>query len=74
MEENLKRNIVNKIFDMQETEICHNPYDHERRKLFSIESGDLRQLRRCQREKYEGKLGRERKARNGITERYFKSN
>ena len=53
MEENLKRNIVNKIFDMQETEICHNPYDHEQRKLFSIESGDLRQLRRCQKEKYE---------------------
>ncbi len=24
MEENLNRNIVNKIFDMQETEICHN--------------------------------------------------
>ena len=46
MEENLNRNIVNKIFDMQETEICHNPYDHEQRKLFSIESGDLRQLRR----------------------------
>jgi len=58
MEENLKRNIVNKIFDMQETEICHNPYDHEQRKLFSIESGDLRQLRRCQKEKYEGRLGR----------------
>ena len=43
---------------MQETEICHNPYDHEQRKLFSIESGDLRQLRRCQKEKYEGRLGR----------------
>ena len=53
-----KENIVNKIFDMQETEICHNPYDHEQRKLFSIESGDLRQLRRCQKEKYEGRLGR----------------
>ena len=51
MEENLKRNIVNKIFDMQETEICHNPYDHEQRKLFSIESGDLRQLRRCRNDK-----------------------
>ena len=51
MEENLKRNIVNKIFDMQETEICHNPYDHEQRKLFSIESGDAR--RRNTREDWE---------------------
>lgn len=33
----INQKITNQIFDMQETEIPHNPYDHEQRKLSSIE-------------------------------------
>ena len=29
----INQKITNQIFDMQETEIPHNPYDHEQRKL-----------------------------------------
>lgn len=54
----INQKITNQIFDMQETEIPHNPYDHEQRKLSSIEKGDIGKLRNCQKEKFEGQLGR----------------
>lgn len=58
MKEDINQNLTQKIFDMQETEIPHNPYEHEQRKLKSIETGNIPQLKKCQYERYEGELGR----------------
>ena len=58
MKDDIRENLARKIFDMRETEIAHNPYDHEQRKIASIKAGDVRQLKKCQREKFKGKLGR----------------
>ncbi len=55
---NYHRNLVKKIFEMQELEIPHQPYSHEQRKLASIEEGNLQKLRKCQKERFEGKLGK----------------
>lgn len=46
-----------RIFDMQEAEIPHNPYEHETRKLYCIETGDIEKLTECQYEKWFGKIG-----------------
>ncbi len=55
---NHQKNLVKKIFEMQELEIPHQPYSHEQRKLASIEEGNLGKLHKCQKEKFEGKLGK----------------
>ena len=46
------------VFASQESEIPHNPYSHEARKLKSIEEGSLELLQKCQEEVWVGELGR----------------
>ena len=58
MKDESQKKITKRIFEMRETEIPHNPYTHEQRKLASIAEGDLRKLSKCQKEKFEGELGR----------------
>jgi AraC-like DNA-binding protein len=53
-----KNDISNVIFYHQEKEVPHNPYDHEVRKLDSIQNGDLELLLKCQREIWVGELGK----------------
>lgn len=50
--------VFKKVFSHQESEIPHNPYDHEVRKLESIQNGDLDLLAKCQREVWTGQLGK----------------
>ena len=53
----INQKITNQIFDMQETEIPHNPYDHEQRKLSSIEKGDIGNCVTVRRKSLKGNLG-----------------
>lgn len=46
------------VFHHREVEVPHNPFDHEERKLVSIENGDLDLLIKCQKEIWVGKLGK----------------
>lgn len=46
------------IFQRQETELPHNPYDKERRELDSIRRGDKEMLRRSIEETYRGEVGK----------------
>lgn len=46
------------VFSTRESEIPHNPYSHEARKLKSIEDGSPEQLKKCQEEVWVGRLGK----------------
>lgn len=46
------------VFSTRESEIPHNPYSHEARKLKSIEDGSPEQLKECQEEVWVGRLGK----------------
>ncbi len=46
------------IFQRQEAELPHNPYDKERRELDSIRRGDKEMLRRSIEETYRGEVGK----------------
>ena len=46
------------VFSTRESEIPHNPYSHEARKLKSIEDGCPEQLKKCQEEVWVGRLGK----------------
>lgn len=45
------------LADAEETVNWHNPYDQELREQESIRRGDIKALKRCWSEKYEGKIG-----------------
>lgn len=45
------------VFDRQETEMPHNPYDQELREFSSIEQGNVEMLRRSLEEDYLGEVG-----------------
>jgi len=49
--------IGDKVFDTQEHQVMHNPYNHESRKLESIKNGDIDELKRCQNEVWTGRIG-----------------
>ncbi|GAB2556893.1 helix-turn-helix domain-containing protein [Gracilibacillus alcaliphilus] len=53
-----KNEISNIVFYHREVEIPHNPYDHEARKLESIQNGNLDLLIKCQKEIWIGQLGK----------------
>ena len=46
------------VFHHQETEIPHNPYEHEARKLDCVRAGDFDLLKKCQNEAWFGEYGR----------------
>jgi YesN/AraC family two-component response regulator len=52
-----KNSISSIVFYHQEIEVPHNPYDHEVRKLESIQNGDPEFLIKCQKEVWVGQLG-----------------
>lgn len=49
--------INEKIFDTQEHQIMHNPYNHEARKLECVKNGDIKGLKECQNEVWAGRIG-----------------
>lgn len=46
------------MFLRKEEKKLHNPYEHEQRKLMSIQEGRLEELKACQKEVWTGELGR----------------
>lgn len=46
------------IFQRREEGKLHNPYEHEQRKLMSIQEGRLKELEACQKEVWTGELGK----------------
>lgn len=46
------------VFRRKEEGKLHNPYQHEQRKLKSIQEGRLKELAECQKEVYTGELGK----------------
>ena len=52
-----RANVQEVIFQRQETELPHNPYEQERREMDSIRRGDREMLRRSLQETYRGEVG-----------------
>lgn len=52
-----KEQVSSVIFEHQEQEIPHNPYDRELREMDSIRRGDVEMLKHSMSETYRGKLG-----------------
>lgn len=48
----------NTMFLRKEEKKLHNPYEHEERKLMSIQAGRLEELESCQKEVWTGELGK----------------
>lgn len=57
LEDEVMHNYSDLVFDRQEQETHHNPYDQEIRECSSIERGDLKMLKMSIAEDYTGKLG-----------------
>lgn len=55
--DSIETTLQRRIFDMQESEVAHNPYEHETRKLYCIETGDAERFIDCQYERWSGKIG-----------------
>ena len=53
----MKGQISSVIFEHQEQELPHNPYDQEVRELDSIRHGDVEMLNRSLAETYRGEVG-----------------
>ncbi len=49
--------IGDKVFDTQEHQVMHNPYNHESRKLECVKNGDIEGLKKCQNEAWTGRIG-----------------
>lgn len=56
-EDSLQKHFLDLLFENQEYERIHNPYDQEFREFSSIENGDLEQLKRSLEEDYPGEIG-----------------
>lgn len=57
LEDTVMGDLSTLIFDLQEQEQPHNPYDQEVREFSSIEYGDIEMLQRSLQEDYTGKIG-----------------
>lgn len=53
----IMQNYSSLVFDRQEQEVPHNPYDQELREFSSIEQGNVEMLRRSLEEDYMGEVG-----------------
>ena len=57
METDIMQDYSSLVFDRQEQEVPHNPYDQEVREFTAIEQGDLEMLKKSWKEDYIGKIG-----------------
>ena len=53
----IQKRIMEEVFQRQENEAIHNPYEQELRELYSIEQGDEETLAQSISETYEGDFG-----------------
>jgi len=53
----LRAELSHRVYDNRESSTKHNPYDHEQREMYAIESGDIAQLKISWAEQFKGSYG-----------------